>query len=256
MYPEDINLVFIIPLIFIVALLYSVVGHGGASGYIAVLTFFHYESGFISTSALILNLVVSLIAFSNFKKMGYFDYKLLLPFIITSVLFAFVGGYIKVSKTVFSLLLGISLLFSAGRLLFAFTENGAYKNKVPLFLGLTLGSVIGFVSGIVGIGGGIFLSPILIFLKFANPKSTAAVSSIFIFINSISGLLAKMIRFKLSLPSPNLLIIFLIVVVLGGYIGSYLSSKKFSISVLQKVLGITLIIAGLKLIFTSVQQVV
>lgn len=227
------------------------VGHGGASGYIAVLTFFHYGTDFVSVAALVLNLVVSLIAFSNFKKMGYFNLKLLIPLVITSIPSAFIGGSIEVSRKVFSILVGVSLLFSALRLLFIFSAGDIYKDKVPFSLGLVLGFVIGFVSGIVGIGGGVFLSPILILLKYADPKTTAAVSSIFIFINSVSGLCAKMIRLKLSISSPHLLVMFLITALLGGYIGSYLSSKKLSLFVLQRILGVTLVIAGLKLILTG-----
>ncbi len=245
--PENVDLIFIIPLIFIVALLYSVVGHGGASGYVAVLTFFHYGTDFVSVSALILNLAVSLIAFSNFKKYGFFNFRLLFPFIITSIPSSFVGGYINVSKTIFSFLLGISLLFSALRL-FISPNGNVYKNKAPFSIGLFFGSIIGFVSGIIGIGGGIFLSPILIFFKYTDPKTTSAISSIFIFLNSLSGLFAKMIRLKLSVSFPNLLVILLIIAILGGYIGSHLSSKKFSMLLLQRVLGVTLVIAGLKLI--------
>ncbi|GBD40131.1 hypothetical protein HRbin37_02420 [bacterium HR37] len=236
------------PLIFLVALLYSMVGHGGGSGYIAVLTFLHGDPDFISTTGLSLNLMVSSIAFLNFRRSGHFDHSILLPFVITSIPASFVGGYIRVEKTVFSLILGTALLLSAVRLFLEFSPQHNYRNRVPLYGGLILGLLIGFVSGVTGIGGGVFLSPLLIFLRWADPKKTAAASSAFIFINSLSGLGARFVKFGFSLPYTVDIGVFAVAVVIGGYIGSFFASHRFKVPVLQKALALTLTVAGIKLL--------
>ncbi len=244
---------FIIPLLFLVSLIYSTVGHGGASAYILILTLFNFNTDFISTSALILNIAVSSVAFLNFKRRGYFDTDHLLPFIITSIPLAFLGGSIKVSKNVFSILVGITILFSAVRLTLQFSENIDYKNKVPFLPATLLGAIIGFVSGIIGVGGGIFLSPIVILLKWLEPKKTSGIAALFIVINSACALIARLVKFNQTLPDPSLLFLLILITLCGGYVGSYVASSKFKISTIQKALAIILVIGGFKLIMDSVK---
>jgi len=160
-------------LFFIIALLYSSVGHGGASGYLAVLSFFSFVPMQMSTTALILNLLVAGTSFISFYRAGHFSAKLTYPFLITSVLAAFLGGMIIVSPRAYSLLLAVVLLFAAFRLIIEIRPAPEISvSKFPsLLVALPVGAGIGLISGIVGVGGGIFLSPLILFMKWAVPQT-------------------------------------------------------------------------------------
>lgn len=241
-------------LFFCVAFLYSSVGHGGASGYLAIYSLFFtlYTPSQISTSALVLNLLVAGTSFISFLRERHFSLQLTLPFLLSSIPFAFIGGMIQVSDKTYTFLLAGVLLFAGIRLFFwkpVGTSNATPQNPPKSIVAIPFGGGIGIVSGIVGVGGGIFLSPLILFLRWADPKKTAATSACFILVNSLAGLLGRAARpgiYSTCLYPPYLIAAFL-----GGLVGSYWGSKRFSGWTLRRILGIVLLISSIKLILTS-----
>ncbi len=236
--------VFFYGLLFIIALLYASVGHGGASGYLALMVIFGMSVDTMKSSALILNLFVSLVAFIQFYKGGHFNFKMFLPFALASVPLSFLGGLIDIDNGIYKILLGVFLLFAVIRMLFF--DN--IKNKDVLlpsiYISLLIGGFIGFLSGLLGIGGGIVLSPILILLYSTNQKQAAAISAIFIFVNSFAGLtgqLAKGVNFD-----PQIYL-YVMIAFVGGMLGSYLGAAKLNQRSLKYVLSLVLSIAIFKL---------
>ena len=236
-------------LLFLVAFLYSSVGHGGASGYLALMALFSIAPEVMKPTALLLNLFVSLTSFIQFYRGKHFNWKIFLPFAIASVPMAFVGGLITVDAYVYKKILGILLLIPIIRFLFFANIKVDDVKKSNIYLSILIGAAIGFLSGLIGIGGGIILSPVLLLLKWANMKQTAAISALFIFVNSLSGLagqLQKGINF-----SPDMYA-YVVVAFVGGICGAYFGSLKFKQNILQYLLAIVLIVASYKLLFTSV----
>ena len=235
-------------LLFLVAFLYSSVGHGGASGYLALMALFSITPDVMKPTALLLNLFVSLTSFIQFYRGKHFNWKIFLPFALTSVPMAFVGGMISVDDYVYKKILGLLLIIPIVRFLF-FGNIKVEEIKKPNFLlALIIGAAIGFLSGLIGIGGGIILSPVLLLLKWADMKKTAAISAIFIFVNSLSGLagqLRKGINFSTDMYA------YVAVAFVGGLCGAYFGSLKLNQNFLKYLLAIVLIIASYKLLFTS-----
>lgn len=237
-------------LIFLIAVLYSSCGHGGASGYLAVMSLFAFNPKEMVITALVLNILVSTIAFYSYLKAGYFSMKFTLPFIIASVPFAFIGGFINVTGKAYFLLLALALLVASYRMFVKLPEG---KDSVPassspnIFLALLSGGLIGLVSGVVGIGGGIFLSPLLIINNWSSPKVTSATASFFILVNSVSGLFGQVLSLD-KLLIQNLHLHLVVFAFLGGLVGSYFGANIFSNTFLKRVLGIVLVIASLKLL--------
>ena len=246
---DPLSLTLILILIFFVAVLYSSVGHGGASGYLAVLSFFAFAPSEMASTALVLNLLVAGIGAYLYAKAGHLSWKLTWPFLVTSIPTAFVGGLLKVADTTYFLLLAAVLLIAAIRLA---TAKGTAESPEPKALNfgvaLPVGAGIGALSGIVGVGGGIFLSPLMIFMKWADPKRTAAVSALFIWVNSLAGLGGRFLRD--SVVVENLLPL-VITAFLGGLLGSYIGAHKFSGLTLRRVLALVLLIASVKLVYTA-----
>lgn len=238
--------ILIIFALFVVAVLYSSVGHGGASGYLAVMAFLAVSPAITRPTALVLNLFVASISFVQFYRAKHFDFKIFLPFAATSIPFAFLGGMIHLPTTVYKIILGITLIFAAIRL--AINIKPKSEPQPPhLFIALTIGAVLGFVSGLVGVGGGIFLTPILLLMNWTETKKAAGISALFILVNSISGLLGNYAQ--VSALSPNVYF-WIGAAIIGGIIGSTLGSQKFNSITLRRVLAFGLMIASLKLIFT------
>ena len=234
-------------LLFIVALLYASVGHGGASGYLALMALYGFAPEVMKPTALILNLFVSLTSFLLFYKGGHFKWKLFLPFALASIPMSFLGGTIALDAHIYKNILGILLLFPVLR--FFVYPNTADKDlkESNMIMSLVIGAVIGFLSGLIGIGGGILLSPILLLLAWSNQKQTAAVSALFIFVNSIAGLAGQLSHgIKLE---PQMLS-FVVVAFVGGLAGAWLGSLKFNQQVLKYTLAVVLFMASVKLILT------
>ena len=173
---EPALLALLLGLIFFVAVAYSSVGHGGASGYLAVLSFFGLAPAAMAPSALCLNLLVAGTSFTSYWRAGHFAFRLLWPFLLTSIPFAFLGGLTPVSPRTYLVLLAVVLIFAAYRLLVVVppSQEESFIRVPSLAVALPVGAGIGFLSGIIGVGGGIFLSPLLILLKWADAKRTAA----------------------------------------------------------------------------------
>jgi len=237
---------YILPFFFVIALLYSSVGHGGASGYLALFAIFGIVSPYLAPIALTLNVIVATTSFLMYRQSGYFSFKLLLPFIITSIPAAFIGGWIPITDEIFAVLLGSVLFLSGIRMLFfpKIEQKVNVTEKTIWLLGIPIGLLLGVISGMLGIGGGVFLSPVILILGWADVKRTAAVASAFIVLNSISGLTGHIVRGNVSLE-PLLFIGG--VVIAGGLLGSYMGAKRITQKQLQIALGIVLVIASLKL---------
>ena len=231
-------------LLFIVALLYASVGHGGASGYLALMAIFSMSVDTMKPSALILNLFVSLIAFIQFYKGGYFNFKSFLPFALASVPLSFLGGLIEIDSGSYKMLLGVFLMFAVIRMLFF--DKIEKKNVLShsIYISILIGGFIGFLSGLLGIGGGIILSPILILLYNMNQKQAAAISAIFIFVNSFAGLTGQLAK---GVNIDTQIYLYVIIAFIGGMLGSYLGAVKLNQRSLKYVLSLVLSIAIFKL---------
>jgi uncharacterized membrane protein YfcA len=234
-------------LLFIVALLYASVGHGGASGYLALMALYGFAPEVMKPTALILNLFVSLSSFILFYKGGHFKWKIFLPFIITSIPLSFIGGAISLDAQVYKKILGVLLLIPVAR--FFLYPNTADKDLKAPHIGLSLlvGGTIGFLSGLIGIGGGILLSPFLLLANWTNQKQTAAISAVFIFVNSVAGLAGQISKgYRADLQIVN----FIAVAFVGGLIGAWMGSLRLNQHVLKITLAIVLLLASIKLLVT------
>lgn len=231
--------------VFLIAFLYSSVGHAGASGYIAVMTLFSLAPAEIKPLALVLNILVASIASWQFWRAGYFSWRLFWPFAIFSFPLAYLGGYLNLPMQIFKFVVGVVLLFSAMRFLMpAIAEAESHAPAKPVAMGV--GACLGLLSGLTGTGGGIFLTPLFLLMRWATTKTAAAVSAVFILLNSVSGLLGNISATK-SLPSVALPLG--LAVVIGGTVGSYLGSNKLPSLTIKRLLAVVLMIAGVKLIF-------
>lgn len=227
----------------VVAFLYASVGHGGASGYIALMAIFAFPQTEIKTNALFLNIFVSFISFTQFFKKEEFPFNLFFILIIFSIPMAFLGGMWTLDNKWYKIILGLILFIPIVKFL-GFFPKMQFQVKQNLLLVIVLGLLIGLLSGLLGIGGGIILSPILILLGWCTVKQTAAVSAIFIFVNSLAGLLGK--SFATLQFSENIVQI-LIFTLFGGIFGGFFGANKFKILWIQYTLAFVLIIACFKL---------
>jgi len=230
----------------VVAFLYATVGHGGASGYLALMALFSFAPETMKPTALLLNLFVAGIAFYHYYKAGYFNKRLFVSFALTSIPLAFLGGMITIDASIYKKILAVLLIFAILKMLNVFGKEHEEIKEVKLWQGLVVGGVIGFFSGLIGIGGGIILTPIILLLHWGNMKEAAAVSALFIWVNSASGLFGQFTSgVTLSLQS----FILVAVAIIGGFLGSYYGSRKFNNQRLRYLLAFVLVIACAKLIF-------
>ena len=235
--------IIVLPLI---SFLYASVGHGGASGYLALMALFSFAPEMMRSTALLLNLFVSGIAFYHYYQAGHFNMKLFLYFALSSIPLSFVGGLLETNPSFYKKTLGVILLFAIIKLLYDFGNKKIQIRKVRLWQGLIFGGLIGFFSGLIGIGGGIILTPIILLFHWGDMKSAAAVSALFIFVNSASGLLGQVyLGAEINMGTFVLVGIALI----GGFVGSYLGSKRINNSVLRYILAFVLTLASIKLFF-------
>jgi len=232
--------------IVVIAFLYSCVGHAGASGYIAVMSFFGLAPAVIKPTALILNILVAGMAAWQFWRAGYFSWRLFWPFALLAIPMAFLGGYVDLPTRIFKVMVGMVLIFTAFRFLFQ-TYADVVLREPPRFLSVLIGGGLGLLSGLTGTGGGIFLTPLLLFNRWARAKPAAAVSAFFILANSTAGLLGNFSSTRLF---PSYALVLALGAVVGGTAGSYLGSHQFDHVVIKRILAIVLLIAGAKLILT------
>lgn len=236
-------------LLFLVAFLYASVGHGGASGYLALMAIFSIVPDVMKPTALLLNLFVSLTSFIQFYRGGYFKLRLFLPFAAASVPFAFLGGLVSIEASVYKQILGWLLLLPVIRFLFFSDIQTAEQKNYSLPLAIIIGAVIGFLSGLIGIGGGIILSPVLLLLRWADMKQTAAISALFIFVNSLSGLAGQLTK---GIHFTTDMYLYVVIAFLGGLAGAYFGAIKMKQVVLKYMLATVLLVAAVKLIITSI----
>lgn len=239
---------YLLPLIFFaIAFFYSSVGFGGGSSYLAILSIVLVDFYKIRTIALVFNLAVVTIGTIIYVRKNVFDWRQFWPFIVFSIPMAFLGAQLRLSQTTFFLILGGSLLLSAVFMGLQVLRRTHENNRFSLTKRGALGASVGLLSGVAGIGGGIFLSPILNLAGWANPRTVAALASTFILSNSASGLtgllVANSFQFDMDFALPLLL-----AVISGGSLGSYLSNSKFNIHLIRGLTAILVAYVGLRLI--------
>lgn len=235
-------------LLFLVAFFYASVGHGGASGYLALMALFSITPDVMKPTALLLNLFVSLTSFYHFYRGNYFQWKTFLPIALASVPMAFIGGMISIDASLYKRLLGFLLILPIFRLLF-FKNVPAHELRKPnLLLSIHIGASIGFLSGLIGIGGGIILSPVLLLLKWTDQKQTAAISALFIFVNSLSGLSGQLVK---GIRFSNDMAAYVSIAFAGGLLGAYFGARRFNQEAIKYMLSVVLMVAAYKLIFTG-----
>lgn len=233
--------------IFVVAVMYSSVGHGGASGYLAVMALMAIAPEITRPTALVLNLFVASIGAIQFWRSGHFASALFWPFALASVPFAFLGGMISLPTNIYKIVLGVVLILAALRLALKLATGDEIK-RPKLAICLTIGAITGLLSGLVGVGGGIFLTPILLLANWSDTKTAAGVSAAFIFVNSAAGLAGNHSQL---FALPQNVWLWIAAAVVGGIVGSTLGVKKLDSLTLRRVLAAVLLFAGVKLILTQ-----
>ncbi|QDV91110.1 Sulfite exporter TauE/SafE [Phycisphaerae bacterium RAS2] len=237
---------------FVAALLYSSVGHAGASAYLAVMALASIEPAVMKPTALTLNILVAAVASYNFRQAGHFSWRLFWPFAVTSIPCAYLGGAMTAPPTAYKYVVGAVLLFAAFRMFAKPTEMHLRDLRPPrALIAFPLGAIIGFLSGLTGVGGGIFLSPLLVMAGWASIRTASGVAALFIFVNSSAGLLGM--GNSLSRVPPEILF-WQPVALLGGFLGSYWGSRRLPVVALRRLLAVVLIIAGAKMILTGSQS--
>lgn len=232
-------------LIPIVAFLYASVGHGGASGYLALMALFSFPPPMMKQTALLLNLFVAGSAFYHYYRAGHFNKHLFIYFAIGSIPAAYLGGMGTLDLWIYKKILGFILFFAVARMLFTQTSEKRITQQISVIPALLMGIVIGYFSGLIGIGGGIILTPLILLLQWGNMKEAAAVSALFIWVNSASGLIGQFSS-GVALSSTTFILVALALV--GGLLGSYYGSRRWNNRKLEYFLALVLTTAGIKLI--------
>lgn len=237
----------LVALIALAAALYSAVGHGGASGYLAAMALLGVAPSVMKPAALVMNIAVAALVFVRLRSAGFFNARLFWSFAAGSIPLAFLGGTLTLPETHYKIFLGAALLIAAARLLWK-TEDHAARTEPPLAVTMVCGAGLGFLSGLTGIGGGIFLSPLLLFLRWADMRTTAGVSAAFILVNSIAGLAGLVTTATVwSADLPWMVMAALV----GAVAGSELAVRRAAPAALKRLLGVVLVIAAGKMIATA-----
>jgi len=240
----------IIILFFLIAIIYASVGFGGGSSYLAVLALTGMSFIQFRAISLLCNIVVVSSGTYIYFKNGYFNWKKIIPLALLSVPFAFLGGYIKISQTLFFMLLGVTLVIAALSMwIFKFsTDSSIQEDNGSVVKDGIIGGVIGFVSGMMGVGGGVFLAPVLHLSKWDTPKRIAATASFFILVNSIAGLLGQYQNPDFYFE-PNIAVVLMLTVFVGGLIGSHISAKKLSPLTIKRITALLIFYVGLRILY-------
>lgn len=243
------DILLIIPLVFLAALLFSSVGHGGASGYLAVFALIGLAPESMRPAALFLNVLVASIALYKFYKVRAFNWQLLWPIAIMSVPAAYIGGLVTLPNQAYKAVVGVCLLYAAWTIFsHANQSDDVVVRPVAKPILLTLGASLGFLAGLTGVGGGIFLSPILLHFNWAKTRVISGVASAFILVNSIAGL-AGFLSKTPALPAE--LGYWALAAVAGGWIGAEYGSKRLASPTIRKLLAAVLVFAGSKMLLAS-----
>jgi uncharacterized membrane protein YfcA len=236
-------------LFLLVALLYSSVGHAGASGYLAVMALFDMTPAQMKPTALVMNALVAAIGTWNFWRGGWFRWRLFWPFALTSIPAALIGGTITLPDIYYRPLVGAVLVYSALRLLMAPTRSQAEPHAPSVIVAVIAGAVLGLLSGLTGVGGGIFLSPLIVLAGWGTVREASGVAAPFILVNSIAGLAGRGLT-TAALPAP--LPVWLIAVLVGGTLGSWLGSRRLPMLAIRRLLAIVLLLAGAKMLLAAI----
>lgn len=230
---------------FISALLYSSVGHAGASGYLTAMALVGFDPALMRPTALILNILVASIASYKFFRAGAFSWRIFFPFAVTSIPFSWIGGSIILPGSVYQVILGVILIYASVRMLLTIGEVEHLPTPMPpLVPALAMGAVIGLISGLTGTGGGIFLTPLLLLARWSSVRQAAGISAFFILVNSVAGLFGQLDSLS-SLPAA--LPIWLVVVAVGGWLGAEYGSRHGTTKQIRYLLAIVMVIAAVKL---------
>ncbi len=236
-------------LFFVTAILYASVGFGGGSTYLALMLIWDIPYYIFPVIALICNIFVVSGNSYNYIKAGNLNLKLLIPYLIGSIPLAFIGGSLQIDKNLFEIFLFIVLAIAGTLLLINFKsydDNESSYRDIPILISILIGGILGFVSGVVGIGGGIFLSPILFLIKAAKPKHIVTAASLFIFINSISGVIGQLTKNIVLSDISNYWYLFLVVII-GGHIGNYLNLKIFPTRLLALITSVLVLFVSIRI---------
>lgn len=231
----------------VAAFLYASVGHGGASGYLAVMALAGLEPATMKPAALVLNVVVASIGTWKYLRVGAFDWKVFWPFAVVSIPMAYIGGTLHVPAAVFKPLVGVALLFAAWRMFLSSRQLEVKKRELALLPALFAGAVMGLLAGMTGVGGGIFLSPLLLLLGWAGTRETSGIAALFILVNSLAALAG---HGDLSALPANFPVWAAVVAVLG-WLGAEFGSRRLRLPVIRNLLAVVLAMAGLKMVLTA-----
>lgn len=243
---EPVSVLALAGLVFAAAALYASVGHGGASGYLAAMAIVGVAPEAMRPAALALNVLVAGIGTVKFYRAGRFSWAHLWPFAALSVPFSFVGGAVSLPEGLYRPVVGAVLLYAAVRLLRQQKETGGTR-PLPVGVALAAGAAIGLLSGLVGVGGGIFLSPLLILARWTDVRTASGVAAAFILVNSVAGLLGQATQ---GAAFPPFLPVLAGAAVVGGWIGAELGSRRLPAPAVRRALAVVLVVAGLKMLFT------
>lgn len=243
------NLTILLPLIFCAAFIFSSVGHGGATAYLAAFALMGVAPESMRPAALFLNVLVASIALYRFYKVSAFNWPLFWPIALLSVPLAYVGGQVDLPSQLYKTLVGLTLIYAAWTI-----YRHASKSEIEVIqpvkrpILMVLGAGLGFLSGLTGVGGGIFLSPILLTLNWAKTKVISGIAAAFILVNSIAGLLGVLSK---NPSLPNGLIYYAIAAALGGLIGAEYGSKRLNNAKIRQMMALVLLFAGVKIVFSG-----
>jgi uncharacterized membrane protein YfcA len=230
--------------IFIVAMMYASVGHGGASGYLAVMALLGLAPAALKPTALLLNIVVAGVGSYLYLSARQFSWKVFWPFVVTSIPASFIGGYFSLPPHLYRPALGAVLIFAAWRLFVRRNRESSDPTPPTLFVAMLVGAVLGFLSGLIGVGGGIFLSPLMILLGWARVREVSGIAALFILVNSASGLLGHLSSLQ---HVPDYAPLLAVLALLGGALGALGGSRHLPVTAIIKAMSLMLFLAGGKM---------